>query len=113
MSRGPLPLLAGSSPDPGASLVERLDLRTRAGSLVTPEAEGAVRCVACGHRCLIRPGRRGICKVRFNREGELRLLNYRLERIECVAGKRLFGGDNPRGTGNKTKNEEQGRPTEA
>ncbi|HYU29912.1 MAG TPA: AmmeMemoRadiSam system radical SAM enzyme [Gemmatimonadales bacterium] len=32
---------------------------------------GAVRCFACGHRCLVKPGRRGICKVRFNKEGTL------------------------------------------
>ncbi|MCC7292364.1 MAG: AmmeMemoRadiSam system radical SAM enzyme [Phycisphaerales bacterium] len=31
-----------------------------------------VRCVACGHRCLIKPGRAGVCRVRFNRDGELR-----------------------------------------
>lgn len=30
-----------------------------------------VRCVACGHRCKIAPGRDGICKVRFNRGGVL------------------------------------------
>lgn len=35
------------------------------------EAAGAVRCVACAHRCLIRPDRRGICGVRANREGKL------------------------------------------
>ncbi len=35
------------------------------------EADGAVRCVACAHRCLIRPGRAGICRVRENRDGEL------------------------------------------
>jgi len=29
--------------------------------------------VACGHRCLIAPGRRGICKVRFNDGGQLRV----------------------------------------
>src|ERR1035437_4316765 len=33
------------------------------------EADGAVRCVACAHRCLIRPGRAGICRVRENRDG--------------------------------------------
>lgn len=33
----------------------------------------AVRCVACGHRCLIKPGRAGVCRVRFNRDGELRV----------------------------------------
>lgn len=32
-----------------------------------------MRCVACGHRCLIAEGQRGICKVRFNRGGELRV----------------------------------------
>lgn len=35
------------------------------------EAGRAVRCVACAHRCLIRPGRAGICRVRQNRDGAL------------------------------------------
>ncbi|HEX7492459.1 MAG TPA: AmmeMemoRadiSam system radical SAM enzyme [Candidatus Limnocylindrales bacterium] len=35
------------------------------------EDDGAVRCVACAHRCLIRPGRAGICRVRQNHDGEL------------------------------------------
>ncbi|MBX2991798.1 MAG: AmmeMemoRadiSam system radical SAM enzyme [Bacteroidetes bacterium] len=30
-----------------------------------------VRCVACGHRCKIAPDHEGICKVRFNKGGEL------------------------------------------
>ena len=34
---------------------------------------GVVQCLACGHRCSIRPGRSGICRVRFNRDGELRV----------------------------------------
>ena len=45
------------------------------GELVEPiekEAD-AVRCVACGHRCYIRAGRRGICKVRYNEGGTLRV----------------------------------------
>jgi pyruvate formate lyase activating enzyme len=29
--------------------------------------------LACGHRCLIAPGRRGICRVRFNQKGQLRV----------------------------------------
>lgn len=32
----------------------------------------AIRCVACGHRCLINPGRAGVCRVRFNDDGELK-----------------------------------------
>ena len=35
-----------------------------------------VRCDLCAHRCLIRPGRRGLCKVRENRGGELFSLSY-------------------------------------
>ncbi len=31
-----------------------------------------VRCLACGHRCMIQPGRGGVCRVRFNENGELR-----------------------------------------
>ncbi len=42
-----------------------------APELVQPEDEGALRCLACGHRCYIKPGKAGICKVRTNRGGEL------------------------------------------
>lgn len=34
-------------------------------------ADKWVRCVACGHRCKIAPGRDGICKVRRNEAGVL------------------------------------------
>ena len=44
-----------------------------AHELVRPETGGAVRCLACGHRCFIREGKSGICKVRFNSGGELRV----------------------------------------
>lgn len=56
-----------------ADLAQVLDKMTVAGELYESLPDGAVRCVACGHRCLIRPGRRGICQVRFNRDGELRV----------------------------------------
>jgi pyruvate formate lyase activating enzyme len=39
--------------------------------LATPMPDGAVRCGVCAHRCLVRPGRHGICGVRENREGVL------------------------------------------
>lgn len=55
------------------SIADALDQLTQAGDLYTKEADGAVRCVACGHRCLIREGRRGVCQVRFNEGGELRV----------------------------------------
>lgn len=40
-------------------------------ALVHVEANRAVRCLACGHRCFIREGKAGVCRVRFNREGRL------------------------------------------
>ncbi len=42
-------------------------------ALVRQETDKAVRCLACGHRCLIREGKAGVCRVRFNRDGELRV----------------------------------------
>ncbi|WP_448594334.1 radical SAM protein [Thermoflexus hugenholtzii] len=53
------------------TLAEVLDALTRPGELYERLPDGSVRCYACGHRCLIRPGRRGICQVRFNRDGTL------------------------------------------
>lgn len=54
---------------------DRLDQMTAPGELfeVVDAAQKKLRCTACGHRCLIKDGRRGICQVRFNRDGELRV----------------------------------------
>lgn len=41
--------------------------------LVEPLDDGKLRCVACGHRCVIFPGQRGICRVRHNTGGTLRV----------------------------------------
>ena len=54
------------------ALADVLDRRTTVGALCRVE-NGRVRCVACGHRCLIAEGRRGICRVRFNQAGQLRV----------------------------------------
>jgi len=43
-----------------------------APELVVRESGDRVRCLACGHRCLIMPGRSGVCRVRFNSAGDLR-----------------------------------------
>ena len=55
------------------TIAEILDALTRQGELYERLEGRAVRCYACGHRCLIREGRRGICQVRFNQDGELRV----------------------------------------
>ncbi len=44
--------------------------------LYEPTEEGSVICNLCAHRCLIRPGRIGICGVRENRDGVLSTLVY-------------------------------------
>jgi pyruvate formate lyase activating enzyme len=70
------PLKASSvSGKPNAAnqaLAATLDARTAVGTLWRAEGE-RIRCVACGHRCLIAEGRRGVCKVRFNQRGQLRV----------------------------------------
>ncbi len=53
-----------------ASLLDRL---TAPAELAVAQPDGSVRCTACAHRCLVRPGRRGICQVRFHDGKELRL----------------------------------------
>ena len=43
-----------------------------APELAVRESGDRVRCLACGHRCSIKPGKSGVCRVRFNRDGVLR-----------------------------------------
>mgnify|MGYP000530730307 CR=1 FL=1 len=54
------------------SLAARLDRHTASSALVQRQ-NGKLRCLACAHRCLLAEGRRGICKVRFNAAGQLRV----------------------------------------
>lgn len=53
------------------TLGEQLAEHTRESSLFEPIDEHRLRCLACGHRCPIRDGFAGVCKVRFNRGGRL------------------------------------------
>jgi pyruvate formate lyase activating enzyme len=50
-----------------------LDKLSAPAELAMTQPDGAVRCSACGHRCLVRPGRRGICQVRYHDGKGLRL----------------------------------------
>ena len=54
-------------------LAQLLARHTREGELYEKLEGTRVRCVACGHRCLIPPGREGICRVRFNEGGVLKV----------------------------------------
>lgn len=42
-----------------------------AEALIERREDRAVQCFACGHRCLVKPGRDGVCRVRFNDNGAL------------------------------------------
>src|SRR5262245_19128191 len=65
-------------------LAELLDQLTTEGApeLCQPEA-GGVRCLACGHRCLIGDGLRGVCKVRFNDSGRLKVPSGYVAGLQC------------------------------
>jgi pyruvate formate lyase activating enzyme len=80
---------SADSPAPAASsraaeptLAGVLDRHTAVGSLWRAEGE-RIRCVACGHRCLIASGRRGICRVRFNQDGQLRVPFGYVAGVQC------------------------------
>ena len=64
------PMMATMAPE--ATVRERLAALTAKGSLVREEGE-KLRCLACGHRCLLGEGKEGVCRVRFVRDGELRV----------------------------------------
>jgi pyruvate formate lyase activating enzyme len=53
------------------ALADVLRHLAREGELYERLPEARVRCYACGHRCLIPPGQRGVCKVRWNEDGRL------------------------------------------
>src|SRR5213594_763988 len=63
-------------------LANALDWHVMIGSLWRTE-DDRVRCVACGHRCLIAEGRRGICKVRFNNDGQLKVPFGYVAALQC------------------------------
>lgn len=55
--------------------------------------DGRVRCLLCAFRCILRPGTRGVCRVRENRDGALVTLVYGRavgEEIDPIEKKPLF-----------------------
>ncbi len=55
------------------TLTEEISKRTRPGALSEPLDGNQIRCLACGHRCPIPAGFAGVCRVRFNDKGTLRV----------------------------------------
>src|SRR5438067_8892712 len=63
-----------------------LDRRVEEGALGTlyeKLPDDQVRCYACAHRCLIKDGLRGICKVRYNRGGTLMVPRGYVGALQC------------------------------
>jgi len=56
-----------------STLAEVLSRETREGDLFDVLADGRLRCLACGHCCPLPDGAVGVCKVRFNQGGTLRV----------------------------------------
>jgi pyruvate formate lyase activating enzyme len=65
------------------SLGEALARMTREGQLYEKLPDNKVRCVACGHRCLILDGHEGICRVRFNKGGILYVPHNYFGALQC------------------------------
>src|SRR5688572_22820974 len=68
-----------------ATLAEVLETRTAeaAPELVESISKGRIRCYACGHECPIPEGAHGVCRVRFNRGGTLRVPWGYVGGIQC------------------------------
>jgi pyruvate formate lyase activating enzyme len=66
-----------------ASLGELLSVRTREGDVYKRLDRDWIQCHACGHDCRIPPGAVGVCKVRFNEGGTLRVPWGYVAGVQC------------------------------
>jgi pyruvate formate lyase activating enzyme len=66
-----------------ATLGDLLNARTREGDVYERLDRRWVRCHACGHDCRIPPGGLGVCKVRFNVDGQLHVPWGYVAGVQC------------------------------
>jgi pyruvate formate lyase activating enzyme len=68
-----------------ATLADVLKARTApaAPELVRDLGDGRLRCLACGHRCPIPEGAMGVCKVRYRKDGILRVPRGYVGALQC------------------------------
>ncbi len=71
MTKSRLPVSSASSRPSG--LLDLLDARTVAGTLLKQGPGDSVTCLACAHGCVLSDGKRGICGVRRHEQGVLRV----------------------------------------
>ena len=75
-------VLAARTTDAASELVERLESPPRTTDAAAP-GKARLRCYACGHQCPIPDGAAGVCKVRFNRGGRLRVPFGYVGGVQC------------------------------
>jgi pyruvate formate lyase activating enzyme len=66
-----------------STLAETLARDTREGELYDVLPDGRLRCYACGHCCPLPEGAVGVCRVRFNQGGRLRVPWGYVGGIQC------------------------------
>jgi pyruvate formate lyase activating enzyme len=54
-----------------------------ADALIQRNQDQSIQCLACGHRCLVKPGRDGVCRVRFNDNGVLKVPHGYVGALAC------------------------------
>jgi pyruvate formate lyase activating enzyme len=75
-------IVVGSS-TPLKTLAVQLTELSQESELFETIDEHRLRCLACGHRCPIRAGYQGVCKVRFNRDGKLYAPYGYVNTVQC------------------------------
>ncbi|MBI9050133.1 MAG: AmmeMemoRadiSam system radical SAM enzyme [Anaerolineaceae bacterium] len=56
-----------------STLLETMEKLSTKGTCYYSLPNQVVQCTACAHNCIIKPGQKGICRMRCNRNGELRV----------------------------------------
>lgn len=59
-----------------AQIIKKGLIKTKLSPYFTPLSDGKIQCELCPHRCRVTKGKRGICRVRENRDGKYYSLVY-------------------------------------
>ena len=76
-------ILAARTSEAAPELVEVLDPPSPAAGARASAGKPRLRCYACGHQCPIPDGASGVCKVRFNDGGRLRVPFGYVGGVQC------------------------------
>lgn len=71
-----IPYLFGLPETSRAQLAKKGLIKTKLSSYFTPLDGGEIQCELCPHRCRVSKGKRGLCRVRENRDGKYYSLVY-------------------------------------